>query len=113
MLTESDAVTGGAYKPLGFLAAKRRTLTALTGDIQHEVRDAEKNLLATGQVTVAEVAEAVMRCRSSQYSSSPHHREAGTEVHVFRPNLSPRAGHRGSWYIKLYFRAGIIFISVH
>ena len=106
-------MAGRAYKPLGFLSAKRRTLTALTGDIQHEVRDAEKNLLATGQVTVAEVADAVMRCRSSEYSSSPHHRDAGTEVHVFRPSFSPRAGQRGRWYIKLYFRTGIIFISVH
>ena len=106
-------MAGRAYKPIGFRKAKQRTLTALTGDIQHEVREPEKNLLATGRVTVDEVRAAVMRCRSDQYASSPHYWEPGTEVHIFQP-LSPSGALRGRrWYIKLYFRKGIIFISVH
>jgi hypothetical protein len=103
------------YTPLGFTNAKAQALALLAdGDIQHEIRDAmsEKNLLAIGDVTPEFVAGLMKRCRGHQYTSRPHDRDRATEVHIFKPleRLSERAI---TWYIKLYFQEGVIFISVH
>jgi hypothetical protein len=102
------------YKPLGFRAAKERVLKALdSGDIQHESRDAqnEKNLLAVGDITVAEVAALIRSCNGRQYESSAHHMSRSVEVHEFLPGKGrPSAA---QWYIKFYFRKTAIFISVH
>ena len=83
------------------------------GDIQHEAREAqiEKNLLAIGDVTAADVAALIRRCSGRQYASSPHHRNPTVEVHEFFPGRGVRGQPR--WYIKLYFRNGTTFISVH
>jgi len=100
---------------MSFTAAKRALLAALeAGDIQHEAREvlSEKNLLAVGDVSVEEVIAVVRRARGHDYSTSPHHWNADTEVHLFRPIVDGT-----SWYVKAYFLeepAGTaVFISVH
>jgi hypothetical protein len=68
---------------MGFSSAKRALLTALeAGKIRHEARDvlSEKNLLAVGDVSVGEVIAMVRRARGPDYSVSPHHWDAETEV---------------------------------
>lgn len=85
-----------------------------TGDFQHERRDAlsEKNLLAVGDVTAAEVVGLLPKTRGDQYSSSSHDWDAATAVHVFKPVVN-----REQWYIKAYFLdpsdESAMFISVH
>jgi hypothetical protein len=100
---------------MGFSSAKRALLPALaTGNVQHEARAvlAEKNLLAVGDVSLDEVAAIVRRSRGGDYSTAPHHWDADTEVHVFRPTVQ---GTR--WYVKVYFleepEGTAVFISVH
>jgi hypothetical protein len=100
---------------MGFSSAKRTLLSALeAGNIQHEARDvlSEKNLLAVGDVSVGEVIAMVRRARGPDYSVSPHHWDAGTEVHVFRPMVG---GTR--WYVKVYFleepEGTAVFVSIH
>jgi hypothetical protein len=100
---------------MGFSSAKRALLTALeAGNIQHEARDvlSEKNLLAVGDVSVGEVIAMVRRARGPDYSVSPHHWDAETEVHVFRPMVG---GTR--WYVKVYFleepEGTAVFVSIH
>jgi len=98
----------GPKNALGFSAAKRKLLAALaSGDFQHEVRDAidVKNVLATGQLSVAELVAIVRRANGLEHSTSPHHGDASIMVHVFRT---------GGWYIKFYFLdPSTFFISVH
>lgn len=107
--------------PRGFSAAKADLIAALTdGRVQHEEREAvaEKNLLAVGEVTVAEVVAALQRCKGGDHSSSDHHlsklRDRGIKVHCFTPMSTGRR-----WYIKAYFLDGgptlpeAIMISVH
>jgi hypothetical protein len=100
---------------MGFRQARSRLLAALrSGNFQHEVREvlAEKNLLAIGDVTAAEVIRAVQKTRGDEYSRSPHHWDPEIKVHVFRPRIE---GER--WYIKCYFLPAsgetAVFISVH
>ena len=83
-----------------------------SGDYDHEPREVveEKNLLAVGVVSAAEVIQLVRRCTRQQYSQSPHHRAPRIAVHVFQPfdDLGT------PWYIKVYFlRGGTTVISVH
>lgn len=103
----------GQYTPIGFEAARRRAVASLRsgGGVDHEARDAlaSKNLLAIGAISCDDVADLLSRCKGGQHSSSPHDFDALTEVHLFKP--VDRVGRR--WYIKLYFRARTIFISVH
>ena len=101
------------YFALGFTAARRKALEGLKGDIQHEARAAheEKNLLATGEVSVAIVAKLLASCSGAQYRSSGHFNDPRTEVHEFYPGRGLPGEPR--WYIKLYFRKGITFMSVH
>lgn len=93
---------------MGFSAAKRKLLAALaSGDFQHEVRDAidVKNVLATGQISVAELVVIVRRANGLEHSTSPHHGDASITVHVLKT---------GGWYIKFYFlNPSTFFISVH
>jgi hypothetical protein len=61
---------------VGFRDAKAQVLACLEGGaVLHEQRgDIDiKNLLATGQVSLDDVAVIIGRSRGSQYSSSPHH----------------------------------------
>jgi len=100
---------------MSFTSAKRAIIAALeTGNIQHELREvlSEKNLLAVGDVSAEEIITIVNRARGEDYSVSPHHWDADTEVHVFRPTVD---GNR--WYVKAYLveepNGGVVFISVH
>jgi hypothetical protein len=100
---------------MGFRAARTALIRALlAGDYQHEAREAlaEKNLLAVGDVTAAEVIAFLRSTRGSQYSSASHDWDRDTIVHVFWPVVS---GQR--WYVKAYFLAEAdgtaVFISVH
>lgn len=81
-----------------------------SGKIQHDTDRSgkidEKNLLATGQVTVDEVIEQLNKTKGTEYESSPHHTVENIEVHIFKP--------KSGWYIKCYFiEPDIFFISVH
>jgi hypothetical protein len=100
---------------MGFRPAQKRLVAALrSGNFQHEVREvlAEKNLLAIGDVTAAEVIRAVQRTLGHEYSRSPHHWDPDITVHVFRPRIDG-----DPWYIKCYFFPAsgdtAVFISVH
>lgn len=82
-----------------------------SGRYQHQARQvqSEKNLLATEEVSAAEVVALLHRCRGSEYSTSPLHFDPATTCHVFRP---VQRGER--WYIKAYFLShDAVFISVH
>ena len=82
-----------------------------SGRYQHEERNvvSEKNLLATEEVSAAEVILLLQRCRGDQYSASPHHFAPTIACHVFRPTLGEER-----WYIKAYFLSrDAVFISVH
>lgn len=100
---------------MGFRDAKTATIRALrSGDFVHEEREvrAEKNLLAIGEVAPEVVVALVQRATGKDYTTSPHHWDRETPVHIFRPSMS---GER--WYIKVYFVHGdegtATFISVH
>jgi hypothetical protein len=83
-----------------------------SGEYAHEPRDVmeEKNLLAVGVVSAAEVVRLVRRCTRQQYRQSAHHRAPRITVHIFQP---VDAGAQ-PWYIKVYFlKSGATFISVH
>jgi hypothetical protein len=100
---------------VGLNAVRAALIAAVeSGEFQHEMRDSlsEKNLLAIGEVTEAEVIQMLWRTKGDQYSSSRHDWDADTLVHVFRPEMD---GER--WYIKAYFLdprdQSAMFISVH
>lgn len=97
---------------MGFKDVKRRVLNCLEdGHVLHEQRGNidVKNLLATGEVEMSEVAEIIARAKGNGYSNSPHHVISDIDVHV----LSTL--HKGqAWYIKWYFiNPNSIFISAH
>ena len=99
----------------GFDEAVRLTIEALRdGGFQHEPRPfaSGKNLLATGEMTVAEVIRLLRRCPGTRYEVSVHHIDPTLEVNIFKPTA---AGVR--WYIKSYLvesdEITVIFISVH
>ncbi len=100
---------------MGFRDAKIATVAALKSrDYVHESRptQAEKNLLAIGDVSPEDVIRLVRRCRGGQYQESPHDADGTVAVHVFKPEVE---GER--WYVKVYFIGGFgttaTFISVH
>lgn len=101
-------VKGGAL--VGLKDVRSEVIKRLrNGLIQHDIDRAGdiniKNLLITGEITVAEVIELINKTKDGQYASSPHHIVTRVDVHVFRPER---------WYIKLYFiDPDVIFISVH
>jgi hypothetical protein len=70
---------------------------------------AEKNLLATKQVTPGFVIRLLLRCGGLDYECRRHHVHPHLLIHVFKPVLD---GER--WYVKAYFLSSqAIFISVH
>lgn len=97
---------------MGFKDVKSRVLACLKdGAISHEQRgDIDiKNLLATGQVSLDEVAAIIGRSRGSHYSSSAHHVVNDIDVHIIKTKRDGEA-----WYIKWYFlEPNSVFISVH
>lgn len=97
---------------MGFKDVKAQVLACLEdGAVLHDQRgDIEiKNLLATGQVSLDDVATIIGRSRGGQYSSSPHYVVDDVEVHIIKTK------HGGEdWYIKWYFvEPNSVFISVH
>lgn len=97
---------------MGFKEAKIKVIKCLnTGHVLHEERnDIDiKNLLSTGVVSIAEVAQIIGRSRGNSYSSSPHHFDNEVDVHVINTTISGQ-----NWYIKWYFiEPDSVFISVH
>ncbi len=97
---------------MGFRDARTKVIQRLKeGSVQHEARDNidEKNLLATGEVSEAEVIDALKACRGTQHESDEHHVAPETQVEIFTPR---QAGF--NWYIKCYFlKPDLWFISVH
>lgn len=82
-----------------------------SGCIEHEARDDidVKNLLFTGEVSIADVRSFLSRASGTNYSCSPHHSCADIDVHVVKVTRSGK-----SWYIKWYFLdPDAVFISVH
>jgi hypothetical protein len=83
---------------MGLTHAKRVVVSALeSGNYEHEPRDvmAEKNLLAVGDVSEAEVIALIRAMSGSDYSSSPHDWDREVEVHVFRPTKWGTVVHQG------------------
>lgn len=97
---------------MSFKEAKRKVIECLEiGHVLHEERDNidVKNLFSTGAVSLNEVASIIGRSRGNTYSSSPHHFDAGIDVHVIKTTYSGK-----HWYIKWYFsEPDCVFISVH
>ena len=94
---------------VGYTEAKRAVIKALVmGRFSHEARAGgidQKNKLLTGEVTAQFVANIIRRSTGADHSSSPHHRDPNTEVHVIKKN---------GWYVKFYFlEPDTLFISVH
>lgn len=87
---------------------KSRVLGCLDADmVEHEARITidEKNLLATGDVTNAEVAKLLARASGNQHSQSLHHLDKHTMVNIVKTK---------DWYVKWYYiDPNIVFISVH
>jgi hypothetical protein len=100
---------------VGFTDVKRRAIACLdAGAFAFEIRErmSEKNLLATGEVTVAHVRSMISRCTGLQYTCLPMTEDAGTLKHELRPLIGGR-----QWFIRFYFVPGsddlVMFISVH
>jgi len=97
---------------MGFKVVKKRILECLnSGSILHAERNNIdiKNLLATGAVSIAEVATIIGGTRGNCYSCSPHHYDSNVDVHVLETTISGV-----DWYIKWYFSdPNSVFISVH
>ena len=94
--------------PKGYKAVRRAVIEALEeGDYQHEARSSidVKNLLATEEVTAAEVVALIRRSDGTQYTCSPLHGNTGLDCHLIKT---------GGWYVKFYFLdPTTVFISVH
>jgi hypothetical protein len=97
---------------MGFKDARKQVIDCLkSGSIRHESRNNIdiKNLLATGEVDAEQVAAILGQAKGNEHQSSPHHCDAGIEVHIVKTKHSGR-----NWYIKWYFvDPNSVFISVH
>lgn len=97
---------------MGFKNAKRQLIECLNlGNIVHEQRANIdiKNVLATGQIAVEQVAEIISQTRGNEHSKSPHHIDSRIDVHVIKTSFQGE-----NWYIKWYFiEPNSVFISVH
>ena len=98
---------------MGYRQAKRQALECIAdARIEHELNRCEidvKNLLVTGVVTAAQVADAIGRSSGTEYECCRHHYDENIEVHI----IKTRHGDK-SWYIKGYFISpNVVFVSVH
>jgi len=97
---------------MGFKDIKQQVIDCLNkGLVSHEQRNDIniKNLLAIGQVTLDQTADALRRSRGDSYSTSPHHLDTSVDVHIVKTRHSGK-----EWYIKWYFvEPNSVFISVH
>ena len=91
---------------MSFNDAKKQVMEAVTSKrFRHEHRaDAQKNLLATGELSLEEAVTILSKTRGSEASSSKHHLDPVLKIWVFRPV---------GWYIKFYFLEECLFISFH
>jgi hypothetical protein len=94
---------------LGFKEIKDTVIKCIrSGFVQHEERDSDKNLYATGDLSSAEVIKIIEYCRGDWYQKSRHH-FLDIDVHVLKPK-----GKYDGYYIKFYFiEPDAWFISVH
>jgi hypothetical protein len=87
---------------------KFRVLECLkAGMVEHEARQTidEKNLLATGGISKARVAQLLARASGKEHSQSPHHLDKHTMVNIVKTK---------GWYVKWYYiEPNTVFISVH
>ncbi len=97
---------------MGFKEIKRKVISCLEeGNFLHEQRNniKIKNLLATGDITIANIIDILKKSRSNEHQSSPHHSISGVTVHIIKTSYSG-----DEWYIKWYFIApNSVFISIH
>ena len=100
---------------VGFTDVKRLVIACLdSGAFGVEYRDAmsEKNLLATGAVTVMEVRRMIGQCSGLHYKALPMTESPDTLKHELTPVVDGR-----QWFIRFYFVPGptdvVMFISVH
>lgn len=95
-------------QPTQFKVVKKAVMEALkAGAYQHEARSSidVKNLLATGEVSAAEVMTLLGKSRGTEHQCSLHHFDSRITVHVIKT---------GGWYLKFYFiEPDTWFISVH
>ena len=94
------------HNGIGFNDAKKRVTEAIQSKrFRHEHRvDAQKNLLATGELSLEEAVAILSKTRGSEASSSRHHFDPILKIWVFQPV---------GWYIKFYFLEECLFISFH
>ena len=95
----------------GFKKTKALMIQALQEErVQHEPRalQAEKNLLATGDVDAAFVISLLQATTGRQAGSQPHHQVPGIQVWVLKPSV-----HGRRWYVKAYLLDDLWVISVH
>ena len=81
------------------------------GNIEFAVRrDVDlKNLLSTGDVSVPEVINVIMRAGGADHRMSSHHYDSSVDVHIITVTCAGL-----HWYIKWYFdEPASVFISVH
>lgn len=94
---------------MGFADAKRQVLAALkNGTWRTEAsrqRIDTKNRLATGEISVDDLARIIGKSRGQNHEMRPHHSDQAIAVHIIR---------KDGWYIKFYFVEPLtFFISVH
>ena len=96
--------------PLGFRDIKKQIIECIkTGKVQHEIREAEKNLYAHGDLSDEEVINIIKNCRGDNYEKRKHHISSLGDVHILKPK-----GKYDGYYIKFYFiEPDVWFISVH
>ena len=96
------------HKIKGYRAVKRAVITALaTGDYLHQACGAidVKNLLATGEVSAADVIAIIERSDGTCYACSSLHGSSEVDGHLIRS---------AGWYVKFDFAdPTTVFISVH
>ena len=97
---------------MGYKDVKTAFLKAIDEDrVNHELRAVqnEKNLLSSGQISVARARQLIAKTRGSQATCSPHHLSPTTTVWVLQPSDCGVV-----WYIKCYMRVSdLYFISFH
>ncbi len=100
---------------MGFTDVKHLVLACLdAGAFAFVIREemSEKNLFATGELTVEQVRRMIGRCSGLQYRALPMTEDPGTLKHELRPLVDGR-----QWFIRFYFVKSphdlVVFISVH
>jgi hypothetical protein len=94
---------------------KRLVIACLdAGNYDFAIREemSDKNLLATGAVTVAQVKQLIGRCSGLQYKARPMTEDPATLKHELKPVVAGK-----QWFIRFYFIQApddvVMFISVH